>query len=114
MTIAVIYFICVLGVWALLEITNTSFGGGKDMEEIRQKTPEWEQVEDYPPRTGFIETTAMPGVLVCGVLMGFAAVADLLFFHYLPLGQDLYMFSGGIFGITVWAAAKFFLGRIVL
>lgn len=84
------------------------------MEEIREKTPEWEPIESYPPRTGFIEKIAMPGVLICGTLMIVAAVADVLFFNYLSMREDLFAIATGVFGIAIWVASRVFLGRIVL
>lgn len=73
---------------------------------MQQKEPEWEPIEDGPPKPGFFEKVVMPGVFLLGVLYLLAAIIDVVFFNFVSHDQQIGIGFAGLIFIMLWAADK--------
>ena len=72
------------------------------------KEPEWNPIEDGPPKPGFLENIAMPGAFALSILFILATIVDALFFKMGSREEQLIACLTGILGITLWAVDRAF------
>lgn len=58
------------------------------MAEIREKPPEWEPIEDYPPGPTRLERVLPPILLAQGILGILFAITDAAYFHLIKDGVE--------------------------